>query len=80
LPNFHIPKIPFSLETLQIIFPYALIMAGVGLIESLLTLSMVDEITNSKGNTNKEAVAQGLANVTNGFSEEWEAVQWLLRL
>ncbi|MFY7846760.1 SulP family inorganic anion transporter, partial [Chryseobacterium gambrini] len=67
LPNFHIPKIPFSLETLQIIFPYALIMAGVGLIESLLTLSMVDEITNSKGNTNKEAVAQGLANVTNGF-------------
>lgn len=67
LPSFHIPKIPFSLETLQIIFPYALIMAGVGLIESLLTLSMVDEITNSKGNTNKEAVAQGLANVTNGF-------------
>lgn len=67
LPSFHIPEIPFSLETLQIIFPYALIMAGVGLIESLLTLSMVDEITNSKGNTNKEAVAQGLANVTNGF-------------
>ncbi|WP_336689946.1 MULTISPECIES: SulP family inorganic anion transporter [unclassified Chryseobacterium] len=67
LPTFHIPEIPFSLETLQIIFPYALIMAGVGLIESLLTLSMVDEITNSKGNTNKEAVAQGLANVTNGF-------------
>ncbi|MDO3427214.1 SulP family inorganic anion transporter [Chryseobacterium sp. APV1] len=67
LPVFHIPEIPFSLETLQIIFPYALIMAGVGLIESLLTLSMVDEITNSKGNTNKEAVAQGLANVTNGF-------------
>ncbi|PTT73554.1 MULTISPECIES: SulP family inorganic anion transporter [unclassified Chryseobacterium] len=67
LPSFHIPEIPFSLETLKIIFPYALIMAGVGLIESLLTLSMVDEITNSKGNTNKEAVAQGLANVTNGF-------------
>lgn len=67
LPRFHIPEIPFSLETLQIIFPYALIMAGVGLIESLLTLSMVDEITNSKGNTNKEAIAQGLANVTNGF-------------
>jgi SulP family sulfate permease len=67
LPSFHIPKIAFSLETLQIIFPYALIMAGVGLIESLLTLSMVDEITNSKGNTNKESVAQGLANITNGF-------------
>lgn len=67
LPNFHIPNIPFSLETLQIVFPYAVIMAGVGLIESLLTLSMVDEITNSKGNTNKESIAQGLANITNGF-------------
>jgi SulP family sulfate permease len=48
-------------------FPYALIMAGVGLIESLLTLSMVDEITNTKGNTNRESVAQGVANITNGF-------------
>lgn len=67
LPDFHIPQIPFSLETLKIIFPYAMIMAGVGLIESLLTLSMVDEITNSKGNANKESVAQGLANITNGF-------------
>jgi len=67
LPAFHIPELPFSLQTLQIIFPYAMIMAGVGLIESLLTLSMVDEITNSKGNTNKESVAQGLANITNGF-------------
>ncbi len=67
LPSFHIPGIPFSLETLQIIFPYALVMAGVGLIESLLTLSMVDEITNSKGSANKESVAQGVANITNGF-------------
>ncbi|MCL8536897.1 SulP family inorganic anion transporter [Chryseobacterium gallinarum] len=67
LPVFHIPQVPFSLETLRIIFPYALIMAGVGLIESLLTLSMVDEITNSKGNANKESVAQGIANMTNGF-------------
>jgi len=67
LPRFHFPEIPFSPETFQIIFPYALIMAGVGLIESLLTLSMVDEITNSKGNANKESVAQGLANITNGF-------------
>lgn len=67
LPSFHIPKVPFSLETLKVIFPYALIMAGVGLIESLLTLSMVDEITNSKGNANKESVAQGVANMTNGF-------------
>ncbi|KQR94366.1 sulfate permease [Chryseobacterium sp. Leaf180] len=66
-PKFHIPQIPFSLETLQIIFPYAMIMAGVGLIESLLTLNMVDEITATKGNSNREAVAQGIANMTNGF-------------
>lgn len=67
LPAFHIPDLPFSLNALQIIFPYALVMAGVGLIESLLTLSMVDEITNTKGNANKESVAQGLANITNGL-------------
>ncbi|MDH6252559.1 SulP family sulfate permease [Chryseobacterium sp. H1D6B] len=66
-PKFHIPQVPFSLETLRIIFPYALVMAGVGLIESLLTLSMVDEITNSKGNANRESLAQGIANITNGF-------------
>lgn len=79
LPVFHMPQIPFTLETLQIIFPYALIMAGVGLIESLLTLSMVDEITNTKGSANKESVAQGIANITNGFSVEWEAVPWWRR-
>lgn len=67
LPSFHIPEIPFTLETLKIIFPYSLVMAGVGLIESLLTLNMVDEITNTKGKSNKEAVAQGIANITNGF-------------
>lgn len=67
LPSFHIPEISFSLETLQIIFPYALVMAGVGLIESLLTLNMVDEITNTKGKSNREAAAQGIANITNGF-------------
>lgn len=66
-PEFSIPMVPFSLETLKIIFPYALVMAGVGLIESLLTLNMVDEITNTKGNSNKEATAQGIANITNGF-------------
>src|SRR5690554_7818757 len=66
-PSFHIPAIPWNFETLQIIFPYALIMAGVGLIESLLTLNMVDEITNTKGNSNREATAQGIANITNGF-------------
>lgn len=67
LPTFHIPAVPFSFSTLQIIFPYALIMAGVGLIETLLTLNMVDEITNTKGKSNKEATAQGIANIANGF-------------
>lgn len=66
-PPFHIPSVPFSWETLEIIFPYALIMAGVGLIESLLTLNIVDEITETRGRSNKEAVAQGLANIASGF-------------
>lgn len=67
LPPFHIPQIPFTLETLQIIFPYAAIMAGVGLLETLLTLTLVDEVTETRGNANKESVAQGIANITNGF-------------
>lgn len=66
-PPFHIPAIPFSLETLKVIFPYGLIMAGVGLTEGLLTLNLVDEITESKGNGNRESIAQGIANITNGF-------------
>jgi len=67
LPSFHIPQIPLNWETLQLIFPYSLMMAAVGLIESLLTLNMVDEITNTKGKSNREATAQGIANITNGF-------------
>jgi len=66
-PPFHIPKIPFELETLKIISPYALIMAGVGLTEGLLTLNLVDEITATKGNSNRECIAQGTANIANGF-------------
>jgi len=66
-PSFTIPQIPINYESLKIIFPYSLVMAGVGLIESLLTLNMVDEITNTKGKSNKEAIAQGTANVVNGF-------------
>lgn len=66
-PPFHIPAIPFTFETLQIIFPYAAIVAGVGLIESLLTLNIVDELTETRGNSNREAVAQGTANVLSGF-------------
>ncbi|MCW3465880.1 SulP family inorganic anion transporter [Chitinophaga nivalis] len=66
-PPFHIPSVPFDLDMLKIIFPYSLVMAGVGLIESLLTLNVADEITGNKGNSNKECVAQGTANVLNGF-------------
>ncbi len=66
-PPFHIPEVPFTFETLQLIFPYALIVAGVGLIESLLTLNLIDEITETRGRGNKECVAQGLGNLTSGF-------------
>ncbi|GLU43405.1 SulP family inorganic anion transporter [Allomuricauda sp. NBRC 101325] len=66
-PPFHIPDLPFTFETLQIIFPFAAIVAGVGLIESLLTLNIVDEITETRGRGNKEAVAQGAANVLSGL-------------
>ncbi len=67
LPPFHIPEIPFTLETLKIIFPYALIMAAIGLIESLLTLNLVGEITGKSGGASKECIAQGVANTTTGF-------------
>ncbi|MBG0514624.1 SulP family inorganic anion transporter [Flavobacterium sp. F-65] len=66
-PPFHIPQLPFSLGTLQIIFPYAAIIAGVGLIESLLTLNIIDEITETRGQSNREAVAQGAANILSGL-------------
>ncbi|RZL46523.1 MAG: SulP family inorganic anion transporter [Pedobacter sp.] len=66
-PPFHMPNIPFNLEALKIIFPYALIMASVGLTEGLLTLNLVDEITATKGNGNRECIAQGSANILNGF-------------
>lgn len=66
-PPFHIPQIPFTWETLQLILPYAAIVAGVGLIESLLTLNIVDEITETRGRGNKEAIAQGAANFLSGF-------------
>ncbi len=66
-PPFHIPDVPFTWETLTIIFPYAAIVAGVGLIESLLTLNIIDEITETRGRGNKEAVAQGTANMLSGL-------------
>lgn len=62
-----LPNIPFTLETFLLILPYAAIVAGVGLIESLLTLNIIDEITETRGRGNKEAVAQGTANILSGF-------------
>ena len=67
LPNFYIPNVPFNLETLKIIFPYAFILASIGLIESLLTLNLVGEITNKKGGASQECLAQGIANTVTGF-------------
>jgi len=66
-PSFHLPMVPLNLETLKIIFPYSVILAAVGMIESLLTLTLVDEITDTRGRGNKECVAQGIGNVTCGF-------------
>lgn len=67
LPSFYLPQVPLNLETLKIIFPYSLILAGIGLIESLLTLTLIDEITETRGRGNKECIAQGAANVVTGF-------------
>ena len=67
LPEFHIPSVPYNLETLGIIFPYAVILAAIGLIESLLTLRLIDEITETRGRGNAECRAQGVANVVTGF-------------
>ena len=67
LPAFHIPIVPLELETLYIIGPYAIILALIGLIESLLTLNLVGEITGKRGGASKECIAQGAANTVTGF-------------
>ena len=67
LPPFHIPAVPFTWETLQIILPYSIILAAIGLIESLLTLNLVGEMTGKRGGASQECVAQGLANTVTGF-------------
>ncbi|WHX98235.1 SulP family inorganic anion transporter [Neobacillus sp. DY30] len=67
LPFFLIPDIPFTFETLQIIFPYSLSIAIVGLVESLLTASIVDDMTDTTSDKNKEARGQGIANIVSGF-------------
>lgn len=67
LPSFFIPDVPFNLETLSIIFPYALALALVGLMESLMTAQIVDDMTDTKSDKNQEARGQGIANLINGF-------------
>jgi SulP family sulfate permease len=67
LPVFSYPQVPLNIETLKIIFPYAFILAAIGLIESLLTLNLVGEITNKRGGASQECLAQGLANTVTGF-------------
>ena len=67
LPEFSIPSVPFNFETFYIVLPFSLTLAGIGLIESLLTLTLIDEITETKGSPNKECFGQGLSNMTCGF-------------
>ena len=67
LPAFHVPMVPLTFETLEIILPYAVILAAIGLIESLLTLNLVGEITGQRGGASRECMAQGGANIVTGF-------------
>jgi SulP family sulfate permease len=67
LPSFHLPLVPLNLETLEIILPYAVILAAIGLIESLLTLNLVGEMTGKRGGASQECIAQGVSNTVTGF-------------
>jgi SulP family sulfate permease len=67
LPSFAAPNVPLTFDTLYFILPFAIILAAIGLIESLLTITVIDEMTDTRGQGNKECVAQGTANVATGF-------------
>lgn len=67
LPSFHVPAVPLNFETLQIIAPYSVVLAAIGLIESLLTMSLIDDVTNTRGRGNRECMGQGIANTVTGF-------------
>jgi SulP family sulfate permease len=67
LPSFHLPQVPLSLDTFLVILPYSLILAAIGLIETLLTLNLIDTITDTRGRPNRESMAQGLANIASGL-------------
>jgi SulP family sulfate permease len=67
VPQFHIPMVSLNWETLRIIVPYSVILAVVDLLESLMTVTLTDELTETRGNNNKECLGQGIANVVSGF-------------
>lgn len=67
LPTFEVPHYLFSLDAIMLVLPYSIIVALVGIIESLLTLSVLDELSNTRGSANKECIAQGTGNITCGF-------------
>eukprot|EP01032_Pedospumella_encystans_P006948 gene6948-8328_t len=67
LPVFLIPDVPWTLETLQIVFPVSLTLAVVGLLESMMTAQIVDDLTDTPSNKNRECVGQGVANIASGF-------------
>jgi len=67
LPMFHMPDVPLTFETFMIVLPYSIVLAMVGLIESLLTLNLIDELTDTRGQANRESMAQGIANFITGF-------------
>jgi len=66
-PPFHLPDVPVNFDTLYIIFPYAVILAAIGLIESLLTMTVIDEMTETRGQGNRVSIGQGVSNVVTGF-------------
>jgi len=67
LPRFHIPNVPASFETFAVVLPFAASVAAVGLIETLLTQQLVDDVTERRTSTHKECIAQGAGNLVNGF-------------
>ena len=75
IPVFHFPTVPLNLDTLMIILPYALPMAVVGLLESLMTSTIIDEFTETNSDSNQECKGQGIANIIAGCLVGWPAVQ-----
>ncbi len=67
IPHFNLPQIPLTWASIKTVLPYSILAAAVGLIESLMTLTLIDELTETRGSGNKESIGQGLANVVNGF-------------